>query len=303
MTIPNQSTSLVRSRRSLERSFYAIAAGCTLLLASWSMVCFAAGDQSGAARPAVAQHSEMATDISLLAASAAKGDPRSQDALGVLYAAGERVPQDRTAAFQWFQRAALAGLASAEFHLGDAYAHGDGVFEDAARAFEWYLKAALQGHAQAALAVAEAYLSGAGVARSDERAFPWLQQAAAQGLARAQYLFGMKHPSGPLSEDIAFAASWLRKAAEQNYAPAQYALAALYETNTNDDSLVLADPTRTFTRDVVEADRWFTICWKQSSGDVASRCGEALTAIERQMTGDQIFDAQSRATEWMRSHF
>jgi TPR repeat protein len=107
----------------------------------------------------------------------------------------------------------------------------------------------------------------------------------------------------PLSENIAFAASWLRKAADQNYPPAQYALATLYENNENDDGLILADPTKAFTRDVVEADRWFTICWKQSSGDVPARCGEGLSAIERQMTGDQIFEAQSRAIEWMRSHF
>jgi uncharacterized protein len=144
-------------------------------------------------------------------------------------------------------------------------------------AYQWYLKAAQQGYALAQLEVGEAFVLGKGVAQSDERAFPWLRQATEQGLARAQYMFGMRHPRSSLSDDIAVAAKWFRKAAEQDYAPAQYMLGSLYQHSSNDDPLIVADETKTIVKDFVEADRWFTICWKRAFGEIAARCRTSLT--------------------------
>ena len=222
--------------------------------------------------------------------------------MGEAYAKGRGVLSDDVQAFQWYVKAATQELPEAQFAVGNAYAEGNGVVSDDLLAFQWFLKAAQQGYALAELAVGEAYVLGKGVTQSDERAFPWLRQAAQQGLPRAQYMYGMRHPRESLSDDIAIAADWFRKAAEQDYAPAQFMLGTLYQRSGNDDIALLSDATMTVVKDPVEADRWFTICWKRASGEMAARCGASAEEIERHMSADDVFEAERRALEWMQAY-
>jgi TPR repeat protein len=297
-------------------------------------------EQASASRRDVVQRRVVPTqaDVSRLRKAAEQGDANAENDLGLLYASGRGVSQDLLQAFKWFQMAAGHGLDRGQFNLGEAYAKGSGVLSDDVQAFQWYVKAATQGlpeaqfavgnayaigtgvlsddlfafqwflksaqqrFALAQLAVGEAYILGKGVTQSDERAFPWLRQAADQGLPRAEYLYGMRHPRGPLSDDIAVAAEWFRKAAEQDYAPAQFALGALYQRSSNDDNALLSDATKIVVKDSVEADRWFKICWKRASGELAARCGGSAEEIERHMSPDDVFEAETRAVEWMQAY-
>jgi uncharacterized protein len=246
---------------------------------------------------------DVAQAFELFQLAARQGLAKAEFNEGNSYASGAGVSMDLAEAFQWYAKAAAQGLPAAEFAVGSAYAEGNGVWVDDVRAFEWYVKAAQQGHALAQLAVGEAYASGRGVQQSDERSFPWLRQAADQGVARAEYLYGMKHPLGPISEDVAVAVKWFRKAADQDYAPAQFMLGTLYLKAVNDsDSVLVPDETKGIVKDFVEADHWFIICWKRASGEIGARCGAAVEEAEKGMSGEETSEAQNRALEWMRTY-
>ena len=75
---------------------------------------------------------------------------RAQFYLGVLYAEGLGVEQDREGAFNWYRRAALQGYAAAQFSLAVAYFNGDGVAQDPVLAHVWANVAAAGGHEDAA---------------------------------------------------------------------------------------------------------------------------------------------------------
>jgi hypothetical protein len=77
---------------------------------------------------------------------ALKGDVDSQFNLGVMYEAGQGVPQDYARAFAWYRLAANRGQAEAQDSLGSMYAEGLGVPRDEGKALMWYRKAAKQGH-------------------------------------------------------------------------------------------------------------------------------------------------------------
>ena len=66
--------------------------------------------------------------------------------------------------------AAERGEAGSMNQLGIAYAHGRGVQQDRKQAVEWYLKAAEKGNVTAMLNLGWAQLRGHGVARDDKQA-------------------------------------------------------------------------------------------------------------------------------------
>jgi TPR repeat protein len=58
------------------------------------------------------------------------GDANAQATLGVMYRAGQGVPQDDAEAVRWYRLAAEQGHATAQFNLGAAYRLGEGVAKD-----------------------------------------------------------------------------------------------------------------------------------------------------------------------------
>jgi hypothetical protein len=95
--------------------------------------------------------------------------------------------------FQWYQKAAEQGDASAQLNLGLMYATGQGVAKDERKAFEWYQKAAEQGDASAQFNLGLMYDAGRGVAKNRRKAFEWFQKAAEQGDAGAQNNLGVMY--------------------------------------------------------------------------------------------------------------
>jgi TPR repeat protein len=119
-----------------------------------------------------------AQNIAELKKQAAAGDAKAQYSLGVAYANGYGVSEDKSEALRWWRKAADQGYIKAEFRLGVAYDLGDGVPKDEAEAARWYRKAADQGYAEAQFSLGAAYRDGAGVQKDNAEAYFWLSLAA-----------------------------------------------------------------------------------------------------------------------------
>ena len=95
--------------------------------------------------------------IKLLEMAAEKENMWALSELGQLYYIGEKVPQDYSKAYYWFNKADEQGIgkydmatykddyAIAEFYLGECYEYGRGVAKDLRKAKEHYQKAATYG--------------------------------------------------------------------------------------------------------------------------------------------------------------
>ena len=118
--------------------------------------------------------------------AAAQGNALAQYLLGLAYANGEGVPEDKAEAVKWFRLAAAQGDELAQASLGSAYYLGIGVAEDKAEAVKWYRLAAAQGDAIAQYFVGRAYHLGEGVPEDYVQAYKWYNLAAASGYTRAK---------------------------------------------------------------------------------------------------------------------
>ena len=81
--------------------------------------------------------------------AADQGSTWAQTNLGLLYVAGEGVPQDQAKGFALLRKAADRNDSYAQYNLGWAYESGTGVPRDTQEAIKWYRKASNQGHEQA----------------------------------------------------------------------------------------------------------------------------------------------------------
>jgi hypothetical protein len=129
---------------------------------------------------AAAQHGRYAKALKLLRPLALKGEPIAQYNLGVMYFAGESVPQDYGVAGLWFRKAAEQGQSAAQFNLGMMCYQGLGVPQDYAQAATWLGKAADQGDPDAQSKLAMLYAYGQGVPQDLIRAHMWYNLAASR---------------------------------------------------------------------------------------------------------------------------
>ena len=91
----------------------------------------------------------IASDLDSLEAAAEQGDAAAQVNLGVMYNAGEGVPQNDTVAVRWVRMSAEQGDADAQRLLGNIYSIGSGIPKDYVQAYAWYNIAATQGDGMA----------------------------------------------------------------------------------------------------------------------------------------------------------
>ncbi|MGH8469435.1 MAG: tetratricopeptide repeat protein, partial [Gammaproteobacteria bacterium] len=97
---------------------------------------------------------ERALEVLLPLAQSSK-DPYAQYYLGIMYANGQGVAKDLSAAGRWFKSAAELGIPQAQFRLGELYAQGQGVTQDFGSAYAWFSVASQSGHSQAAAALTD----------------------------------------------------------------------------------------------------------------------------------------------------
>lgn len=97
--------------------------------------------------------------------------------MGMNYALGIGVKQDKALAVKYFWKAADARDAYAESELGYMYAAGNGVEKNNKIALMWYERAANHGLASAQYTVGLMYLHGVGTAPNKAVAQQWFKRA------------------------------------------------------------------------------------------------------------------------------
>ena len=103
---------------------------------------------------------------------AERGHAEAQFTLGLMYANGQCVPEDKAEATKWYGKAAEQGNVDAQKALGAMYATGDGVPKNYSEAYAWYSVAAKNGDkdAKAFLSKAKAALTPDQLAVAQRRA-------------------------------------------------------------------------------------------------------------------------------------
>ncbi len=140
------------------------------------------------------------------------------------------------------------------------------------------------GHADAQHLLGLMYYMGRGVARDYKQAFTWHHRAARQGKADAQYVVGAMYYTGnAVPQDQKHAVTWFHKAAEQGHAQAQHALGLMYRYH------VAGLP-----QDKVLA----YMLWNLAAASGNHNATEQRAAISRQMTPEQIEEAQTLSRTW-----
>ena len=110
-----------------------------------------------------------------------------------------------------------------------------------------------------------------------------LRRAAQQGDADAQYNLGWIYAKGEgVPKNDAEAVAWYRRAAEQGYADAQYNLGWMYAKGEG------------VPKNDVDAYFWFNLAAAQGQ----ENAGGNRDITEKQMTREQIAEAQRRSATW-----
>jgi localization factor PodJL len=130
----------------------------------------------------------------------------------VRYTDGEA--QDLSEAARWFERAAEAGLAPAQYRLAVMYERGQGAAMDASKARSWYAAAARRGNVKAMHNLAVSLSSRDSDKVDYAVAAKWYQEAAAHGLADSQFNLGILAENGlGRPKSLASAYQWFALAA------------------------------------------------------------------------------------------
>ncbi len=248
-----------------------------------------------------------------------KADGAGNFAIGLAYLTGEdAVPFDEGKAFEYIQKATLAGNTDAYFYLGMLYKDGRGVQQDDAKAIEAYTVAADKGNEAACLDLAylyanaspkdmakaikyyekaaetvgsarvdlgTIYLEGNGVAKDPAQALMYFEWAAQEGNPWGAYYAGTIYADAdknglPISADKC--GPLFEQAAMGGLPEGAMGLAAFYET--------LAADQAEFWVDVY---KWYAIAEKLLSPDAAEK--KAKTAAAHP---EAVEPGEKAAQEW-----
>ncbi len=213
----------------------------------------------------------------------------------------QAVPENYGQAMSWYERAAKAGDAEAQYYLGMMEEKGWRGSMRPEAAARWYERAARQGHAAAAFRLGMLYHFGAregapGVARDFKRAVQWYKQAAEKGLAEAAYNLALMTERGQGTPvDLAAAVKLYEQAAGGGVALASLGLSALYARGDGD----------ALARDPVLSLMWLDLAMKGGAGGPLPGTSDTLAAfygsLTQAMTPEQIAKALDLANgRWMK---
>ncbi len=177
-----------------------------------------------------------------------------------------------------------APVLAADLEAGlEAYDRGD-----YATALEEWRPLAEQGDAGAQFNLGLLYDMGRGVPQNYAEAAKWYRLAADGGYDKAQFNLALMYNNGTgVTQDYAEAMKWFRLAAEQGDALAQYNLGVMYG-NKNGVS-----------QDYVQAHMWYNLAAARlPPGEDRDMALSNREQIEKQMTPEQIAEAQRLAREW-----
>ncbi len=118
---------------------------------------------------------------------AEQGHPLGMNNFALMIERGLGVARaDRTMAYEWYKKAAEAGLARGAFNTGQYLQYGSAGVTDTLLAVAYYRSAANVGFAQAQLKVAQTFEYGWGTSADKSQAIEWYKKAAFQGLEPAK---------------------------------------------------------------------------------------------------------------------
>ncbi len=211
---------------------------------------------------------------------ARKGYAPAQVNLAVFSLGGWGTAPNAGRGLYWLREAARQGYALAYFDLGVLYLNGCGVRQDYHEAFSQFAQGASAGDAAAQMNLGYLYDQGLGVAQDRAQAAVWYRKAAESGVAQAEYNLGDLYVRGEgVPRDERAALAWFRKAAEQGHTGARIMLGSMYAEG------------RGIEKNSRLAYEW--ICAATLQGD--TRATAALSALEHQLTREQIAESKMRA--------
>ena len=133
-----------------------------------------------------ARQKQEVSDLKNLLPLANSGNADAQLKVGNLYEAGCGVEFNREKSVLWWQKAAEAGVAEAQYHVGryldskDPNSGETPTLEEYRKAFEWHEKAARQNYAPAKARLGDFYFYGYGVKEDTAKQLFWHKEAAKQ---------------------------------------------------------------------------------------------------------------------------
>ena len=222
-----------------------------------------------------------ADDVKNLSVRARQGDPEAEFWLGMLYADGHVVPQDKSHSENLLLQSAEQGYAPAEYRVGMVF-----YPKDIPKAEKWLLAAASHGNAEAQLWLGGAYEQHRFGITDLQEAAKWYRKSAEQGQPDAQVSLGMMYEQGDgVPQDYVAAAGWYRKAAEHfpnlgGSGQGRNQLGLLYLQG-------LGVP-----RDYVQAFLWFSVSGNENDREY----------VQSLMTPKQIEEAVRLTAEWKQRH-
>ncbi len=252
-------------------------------------VCLGDMLEDGRSKPAA--HGVVADDAQAAAyfrQAADLGDARGQFRLGVLYATGRVVNQDRAEALKWYNLAADQQYGPALYNLAFVYKTGDGVDADKTKAMELLRHAADVGDTNAMRYLGRLYANGDTVPHDDKEALKFYRLAAEKGDALAQVDLGKMHEQGAgTPQDYAEAVKWYRLAAQQDEPIAQFNLAVLHTKGLG----VAQSDSAAFV--------WFSLAANRlSSGNLREQAVKNRQAAAKRLSEEQRKAAQRIVDLW-----
>jgi TPR repeat protein len=142
-------------------------------------------------------------EVKKIIVNANKGIAKSQYTLGMMYAEGQGVSQDKNKALKWYGHVAQQ-YAPLVQNILDRFKN-----KNIPQELKFLTNDAENGIAEAQLKLGMLYAHGQGVPQDDGRASKWLRLAGEQGKFKAQYILGMMLADGQgITKDYVLAHMW-----------------------------------------------------------------------------------------------
>lgn len=171
--------------------------------------------------------------------------PEAEYCLGLMYARGQGITKDHSAALNWFLKAYDHGYTRAGYFIGRMYLSGLGTEKDVAKAVR-YLESVAWDDARAMYELGLINFKDQDMPRNLPKSAEWMLRAANAGNSEAQFVLGQFYKAGAgVPKDMDKAVRWLTSAALNRHKGAQILLGNMYRTG---DGVEV---------NVDESDRWY----------------------------------------------
>lgn len=191
------------------------------------------------------------------------GDSYACLAVAYYYHTGKEMVQDIPRAISWYQKAADAGCARANWELAKMYLSGEYVTRDLVRYVDHLQRAAELGNPDAQSALGSEYSTGFIMPKDLRLSYQWFRKAAEQGIPKAKFAVGHFLAFGVgVEQSIAESEQWFSSVAISGDAELFLTIGLSYEYGLN-----MMDV------DYLEAARWYRygadmghekclVCWR-----------------------------------------